>query len=179
MPKWKFIEDELIAATIRGALGRGYVYSDPQDTSNPKRKELQKSLTLLLRDLASQYANSVNDQQHKENIQRIAKELTGNFEKDGLLRENKFRIGTAQKALNLFLKYLWCLNKVPTPPHCPFDDRIIGKLPLSERQKKELKLKWTQLDSLDGYQTLVDAALKVKTDAYPSLSDWELEQWSK
>jgi len=68
------------------------------------------------------------------------------------------------------------LDKIPTPPHCPFDDGIIGKLPLSAEQKRDLH--WTALDSLDGYQTLVNAGLaKIEVTKHASLSDWELEEW--
>jgi hypothetical protein len=30
---------------------------------------------------------------------------------------------------------------------------------------------------MDGYQALVDAAMKSKPGDQPSLSDWELEEW--
>jgi hypothetical protein len=53
----------------------------------------------------------------------------------GVPSKNLFRVGTAQKALNLYLKYLWCLGEIKTPPHCPFDRGIIQMLPVSERVK--------------------------------------------
>jgi len=93
-----------------------------------------------------------------------------------LLYGNRFRIGIAQKAFNLYLKYSWCLGKAACPQHCPFDSGIIKKLPLTEQQKSDLQ--WTNLDCLDDYQAPVDAGrMKVKTTEHSSLSDWELEEW--
>jgi hypothetical protein len=139
-------------------------------------KTLRDKLGLLFRSLGSQYSSTVSSTQHKVNIAKIADDLTEAFKDTDLLRGKRFRIGVAQKALNLYLKYLWCLDKIRTPPHCPFDDRIIGKLPLSDQQKKELQ--WTALDSLDDYQDLVDAGMKkIEGTQFASLSDWELAEW--
>jgi hypothetical protein len=177
MTKWEFIESELVTASINAAFQRGNVYSDSKAYSDPRREILRKRLSSLLRDLGTQYSETVSSVRHKQNIAKIADDLTTAFKDGGLLRGNRFRVGIAQKALNLYLKYLWCLGKIATPPHCPFDDRIIGKLPLSEKQKRDLA--WTALDSLDGYQVLIDAGLKkIKTTGHASLSDWELEEWN-
>lgn len=176
MTKWEFVEGELIAASINAAFQRANVYADPKAYTDPRRQTLRDKLGSLLRDLGAQYTNAVNNQEHKLNLAKIADDLTEAFKDTDLLRGKRFRIGIAQKALNLFLKYLWCLGKIPTPPDCPFDDGIIAKLPLSEQQKKDLQ--WTAFDSLDGYQTLVDAGLaKITVTKHASLSDWELEEW--
>ena len=177
MTKWEFIESELITASINAAFQRAGVYADPQAYTDPRRQTLRDKLASLLRDLAAQYTSTVSSEQHKINVAKIATALTEAFKDTDLLRGKRFRIGIAQKAFNLYLKYLWCLDKITTPPHCPFDDGIIEKLPLSEQQKKDLQ--WTALDSLDGYQTLVDAGLeKIKVTKHASLSDWELETWN-
>ena len=167
--KWEFVQDELLGCSIRGAFGRAKVYANP----NPTR-ELDHLLRERLRELEVRYANPVNDEEHKTNIDKLAKDVTSKFENGSVLHKDRFRIGIAQKALNLYLKYLWCLDKVATPPHCPFDSTITAKLPLSEQQKQDLQ--WTKLDSLAGYQTLVDAGREeIKKTGHSSLSEWELE----
>ncbi len=55
-----------------------------------------------------------------------------------ILFGNGFRVGIAQKALNLYLKYLWCLGKITEPPHCPFDSIIISEI--------KCNIKWTEMD---------------------------------
>jgi hypothetical protein len=87
-----------------------------------------------------------------------------------LLAGGKFRIGTAQKALNLYLKYLWCLGKIRMPPHCPFDAQIIKKIPKSPCQS------WTKLKDEEEYLKLVAAA---NDTANPlSLAVWELREYN-
>lgn len=167
--KWEFIQDELLGCTIRGAFGRARVYANP----NPTRV-LDNLLRDRLRELEVRYVNPVNDEEHETNIDKIAKDVTSKFKGSGVLHEGNFRIGIAQKALNLYLKYLWCLDKVTTPPHCPFDSTIIARLPLSEQQKQDLQ--WTKLDSLAGYRTLVAAGrAEIERTGHSSLSEWELE----
>lgn len=178
MTKWEFIQHEVITLSIHGAFQRAKVYvSEASDDS--ARESLRKRLAILLRDLGSQYTDSVGGEQHKINIKKIADDLTAEFEGRNLLYENRFRIGIAQKALNLYLKYLWCMGKAERPPHCPFDAGIIDKLKPQLTKLQKNNLQWTKLDSLEDYQTLVDAGLmKIKTTQYSSLSDWELDQWN-
>ena len=45
-----------------------------------------------------------------------------------VLNGGKLFFGVAQKALNIYLKYLWCSNFDVRPPHCPFDYDIISRL---------------------------------------------------
>lgn len=170
----KFIRHELMALTIQGAFQRANVYAT-NASDESERVKLRESLASKLRDLESQYFNPVSEQQHKVNIEKIAAELTGEFKGRHLLCDDRFRIGIAQKALNLYLKYLWCLGEVARPPHCPFDGGIIAKLKLSEPEKK--RLEWTKLASLDDYQMLVNAGLERAKAEDLSLPEWELEHW--
>jgi len=176
MAKWKFIEDQLMSNSIQAAFQRANVYREEVAETDVRRETLRKSLANLLRRLATQYAVAVPADRHEQNIQKIADDLSSQFSNERLLANDRFRLGVAHKALNLYLKYLWCLGKIPTPPHCPFDDEIIAKLPLTDQQKKDLR--WTKLDSLDGYRSLVNAAMeKIEQTGHGSLSDWELEEW--
>lgn len=111
----------------------------------------------------------MSEEEHLSNIKKIADDLTVNF--SHCLQNRRFRIGIAQKALNLYLKYLWCVGLIPIPPHCPFDSIIIGHLPECKH------LNWTAIDSIDDYQKLVNAARK-KIDDKP-IAEWELEIWLK
>jgi hypothetical protein len=86
------------------------------------------------------------------------------------LRAGRFRFGTAQKALNLYLKYLWCIGRVPTPPHCPFDYQVISTLPGWQAIKR------TALTSRAKYLHLVAAARK-RADGVP-LAEWELKLYN-
>ena len=96
--------------------------------------------------------------------------LGKNCLQEGHIESNKgrIRIGTTQKVLNLYLKYLWVLNKIPEPPHCPFDGIIIDMMELNE------PIRWTKFDDIDVYNKLIN---KVK-DEKMTVAEWELGKWN-
>ena len=49
--------------------------------------------------------------------------LTNSF--PDVLYEKKIPIGIAQKAVNLYLKYMWCFGWIPEPPHCRIDRTVL------------------------------------------------------
>jgi hypothetical protein len=121
-----------------------------------------------LEQIAQDYKARVSEEVHVQNILGLSTRLSSAHA--GVLRGGRFRIGTAQKALNLHLKYLWCLDKIPEPPHCPFDSKIIAKLPAYKGPR------WTVLDAEDDYRNLVKVA-KAKAQG-SSLAAWELETYN-
>jgi hypothetical protein len=110
----------------------------------------------------------VDDNRHVENIASLADDLSEGF--GSILKDGRFRVGSAQKAVNLYLKYLWCTEQIRMPPHCPFDSIIISKLPDCS------DLNWTELDTVKDYERLVKAA-RAKAGNIP-LARWELETYT-
>lgn len=72
--------------------------------------KLREALRLWLTDIELQYCEAVAEEHHIKNIVSLSEKLSK--EHAGALVNGRFRIGVAQKALNLYLKYLWCLGKV-------------------------------------------------------------------
>ena len=176
MTKQEFVENQVLTDSINAAFQRANVYADSKAYTDKNRQKLRGALAVLLRKQAKQYyAAPVSEAQHNANICTIAADLTTAFVGANLLRNDTFRIGIAQKAFNLYLKYLWCLGWIKDPPHCPFDFGIIAKLPLTAQQRQALQ--WTELDSIGDYQALVDAAKKVADDKQLSVAEWELAEW--
>lgn len=81
-------------------------------------------------------------------------------------------VGTAQKLLNLALKYYWCLGWLPEPPHFPVDSRIQESLPAESR------MKWTSISKLDEYQSIIDCATEQLKEG-ESLARWELHNFKR
>ena len=49
-------------------------------------------------------------------------------------------------------------------------------LPLGKEEKKALT--WTKLDTIRGYQKMVEAAeIEVKSTGHTSIAEWELNAW--
>ncbi len=152
--------------SVNGALGRSntYIESACEADKNRVRNALRKKLD----DISRAYSSPVSDEAHLFNISELSSELSTRF--SHCLKKGRFRIGISQKALNLYLKYLLCVNAISLPPHCPFDSIVISHLPDCGH------LKWTSIDDIKDYQALVEAAQK-KANGIP-LPEWELSLWT-
>ena len=148
-----------------------------RDKNNPVYKENvdskdKNNLNIFLRnkltEYSKQYERKVGEEQHIRNIEQLAKEATTNNK--NILHKEEFRIGVAQKLLNLYLKYLWVSDKIPEPPHCPFDNIIISKI-------NSKNIKWTSLNNIEEYKILIEKARKYS--GKKSLAEWELEIWNQ
>jgi hypothetical protein len=162
----QFLKDELSSLVLMATVQRAKVYAPNSPEQN--KRGFQTGLRSKLEDLATQYKNEVDEETHIQNIIQLSDSLTQDH-KD-ILNGGRFRIGTAQKALNLYLKYLWCLGKIPRPPHCPFDFQIIGKLTDYKGPS------WTTLDLAGDYRGLVAAAKRAAKGV--SLATWELQTYN-
>jgi hypothetical protein len=146
--KRKFLDEAFLSLTVMATLRRSKTYRE--DAKEPDRAKFRDALRNQLVELAQQYATDVDDDSHIKNIEHLADKLSKEFAQ--VLKGGRFRIGSAQKALNLYLKYLWCTEQIPTPPHCLFDNFIIGKLSGCN------SINWTTLDDVKDYRCLVVAA---------------------
>ena len=148
---------------LQATVQRSPTYTEK--ASEKRKGEFRDGLRTQLETLASQYSQAVTEEKHFENVKALSDILSEKF--SDCLVNGRFRIGSAQKSLNLHLKYLWCLGKVGKPPHCPFDNIVINKLSLDSQ------VNWTELDDIDDYKKLVEQAKKVANGA--SLAEWELQ----
>jgi hypothetical protein len=162
----RFLRDEFFSLTLMATVQRAKVYV--AGASDDRKWSFQKALRSSLQHLEPEYRAPVSEEVHIANILALADGLSRDF--GDVLAGGRFRIGTAQKALNLYLKYLWCIGKLPPPPHCPFDFRVITKLPKCQG------ISWTALDDPAVYRKLVSAA-KVRS-AGGSIALWELKTYN-
>lgn len=175
--KAMFIESELRLDSIHAAFQRNKVY-DTQ-ASDKQRRTVRGHLDKLLIACQKEYEHEMpRPDKHIENIERLAQKMTEEFQDQEILLNKNFRFGTAQKALNLYLKYLWCLGKIGTPPHCPFDSIIIDELS-DHLEEDHRKIKWTEITTRKEYEALVLAASHCNNNIDRSLAEWELEVYQR
>jgi hypothetical protein len=161
-----FLLDEFFSLTLMAAVQRGDVYA--ADAPESARRKFRLELRRKSEEMASRYHTPLAEEVHLKNIRSLADYLTKNH--STALKAGRFRIGTAQKALNLYLKYLWCIKAIPEPPHCPFDFQIIKLLSGFGH------VRWTTLDDIDSYKLLVAAARRAAGSL--SIAQWELEAYN-
>jgi hypothetical protein len=155
-----FLLWQVFSMTLAATTQRAKMYAnDTQD-----RRAFQAGLRTLLEKLSKGYKLEVNDAEHLANIEELTKQLS---EQHGTVLVNgRFRIGQSQKALNLYLKYLWCLGEIAMPPHCPIDAIVLAHVTGFKEER------WTQLDSIERYQQIIEAARHEAKGV--SLAVWEL-----
>ena len=127
------------------------------------RTALHRELDGISQDYAT---DAMTEARHVAHIQSLADTLSRGF---GHVLENaRLRIGPAQKALNLYLKYLWCAGLQPMPPHCPMDSIVL-------QQAGNATMRWSQIDSIADYLAAI-GVLKQAAGQVP-LAVWELAAW--
>ncbi len=162
----EFLIAEFLTAAVSATVQRGNPLVYRPGVGDRGRREFRRALRKQLSELAQQYNHPIDQATHIRNIETLAADLNRNFgeilDGDG----HGFLIGRAQKALNLFLKYLWCLGEIACPPHCPFDSNVINHLPGWRGHR------WTAVCNIDEYNALVVAARTAANGLSPA--KWEL-----
>ena len=123
--QWDFLVDVFISNSVAGALGHSGTYIETKNKQDEKclavgKENLSKILKAALCGLAAKYTTgaAVTPEEHIKNIQKLIDCANGgcaDFLRKGKLGKGTLRFGVAAKMLNLWLKYLWCVGKIPTP----------------------------------------------------------------
>ena len=174
-----FLDGETFTLTVNGAVGRNPTYR--KGATEKERRRFRQSLeTWLVVHIQEYRAESVDEHRHVDNIEALSAELS---ERHGeILIDGDFRIGTAQKALNLYLKYGWARGLVHEPPHCPIDSFVLAKIkkcPENARCGICRGTTWTNMVTTREYLHFVDKAREAAGAKGLSLARWELEIWQK
>jgi len=136
-----------------------------------QRRGLKKTLEKEIRNRVHLYERPVSGKKHTKQIEAIARRV--NEEWGSALIQRSIPIGVVQKAFNLHLKLLWCLDRIPEPPHCPVDKFIIDKLPVRHRKS------WTRIREIQVYNALISELRKLASKEGMTLARWELETYEK
>ena len=165
-----FLIGEIFSCTISASFSRNRVYYNDSVTDNEKI-EFKDSIKRWLDELVNKYNNRecISSENIIENINSFANDLSNKH--GNILDGNRFRIGTAQKLINVYLKYLWVIREIDEPPLCPLDGVVLNKLDEVDN--------WTELDDLDRYKELIQIAQnKAKEEGFGShIARWELKVW--
>ena len=175
----RFLLWEFLSFTINASFQRNEIYSSKY-ISDEKKGEFRKDLKRQLIKISEEYKNSVDEDKHIRNI-ILLQDISRSKKYKDILKNNEITFGTAQKLLNLFLKYRWIVNEISEPPHCPIDAIVINKLTEEIRHRK-IKLKsklhpsWTTANEQE-YKNYIKAINLIKDDM--SVTEWELNLWNK
>jgi hypothetical protein len=172
--KQRFIYDEISILAWGASVQRANIYE--KTSSKQDRDDFKKNIMIFIeKKILPKYVDPCTEEDHIANIAALADYGTEVGTKQGkyVLGESGYRIGIAQKLLNLQLKYLWCLGFIEEPPHCPVDRIVLSKT------KLEGKLNWTQIKTKNEYIQAINAIRDVADSQKLSLSEWELKVFSR
>lgn len=163
-----FLDAQIFCMSLMATVQRNrYVYR--RGASDWSKRMFRAELRYELERIVKQYNESTTETQHMQNIVSLAERISASS-RDALQKEG-FRIGAAQKILNLYLKYMWCLGQLPlVPPHCPFDALVLKGIGCGNES-------WTEATQIEQYVEWVQKA-EVKANGL-SLAEWELREYNK
>lgn len=166
--KRRYLAYELGLLSIEGALSTRNRHWPVYSCAAHARAEAKSTIRETLEALVPAYRQErVTDAVHSANIVHVAHTLTERLR--AVLHQRRFRIGVAQKLVNLHLKYLWTAGMIEEPPHCPIDGIV--------RDYADIGYDWTSSNSIDQYLAAIAA---LRNLAQPrSLAVWELQEFRR
>jgi hypothetical protein len=165
-----FLDDDLWLLSWNASVQRVRVYAD----GAPAREKTE--LSIGLHELAAglvrnQYGRAVSEDQHCENIESLIKHA--NDRVGFILLERGYPYASAQKVLNLYLKYQWCPGRCAEPPHCPVDRIVLNMTHLRE------KANWTRITTREEYLYLIGAIRQEAQRENLTVSEWEMTHYRR
>lgn len=166
--KESFLREQLFGLSFQGMAQRGHLYRAEADAA---RKEAWRSRVFeRLRAIDTAAVASMADAHYIAWLCGLHDEVGGWQETAAVMKNGRWRVGSAQKLINLWLKYLWCHGtQALPPPHFPVDGVILNHIPSMRH------IRWTELDDWNGYRGII-AEARALAGAEP-LALWELRRW--
>ena len=87
--------------------------------------------------IGKSYESEKSEEDFIKDIESICNAMNHAFP-NGFDGGNGFRVAQAQKSLSVFLKHMWCMDKIKMPPVCPIDRQIVGETWSNDDEKMYL-----------------------------------------
>ena len=169
--KKDFILNEIWMLTVGASFQRANVYST--NCSNSDKIKFKIHLKEYIANLSTSYLHEpISEDQHIQNIFQLH-EYSKTYKT--ILANGGLNFGVCQKLLNLYLKYLWCLDYMKSnPPHFPVDRIIQSKLKIKNPYP------WTQMVDEGEYMKVIRTAKEyLKTCNIDNLAELELHLYHR
>ena len=178
----KFLENELYSLSLQAANTRNSIYE--KHAVNEKKENFNADLKKEIIKYAEKYKEEIPENEHYKNIVEISTIISEKH--SAILINKRYRIGNTQKLLNMYLKYLWCIDLVKLPPQMPVDGKILEEFKKRHKNEKNkekrknieiLDTKWTTIDNIEKYKKIIECIQQFEIKN--SLAEAELEMWNK
>jgi hypothetical protein len=160
---YEFLIRTFLSNTQGSSFQHAKVYGN--NVSASQKQVFQNDFRRKLRALEIPYRNLVTEENHITTIRDFANQLSQAH--PNVLANGRLRIGIAQKAINLYLKFLWSIDLIHEPPHCPVDRIVLTALGNNTN--------WTELDDIQDYLNIINSIRSQGGNGSPS--QWEYNLW--
>jgi hypothetical protein len=168
--KETYLNNEIWTLTFGAAFQRANVYEKSATDDSKKQEFKQNTRAFIENKLIPIYKKGkVDETTHVKCITQL-NDFTKAYQ--NILNVGKLNIGVSQKLLNLYLKYLWCLGRIDTPPHFPVDRRIQEILGFADI------ISWTKVTKVEDYMKIIDQSKK-HLGKHKSLAELELNVYER
>ncbi len=166
--KRDFLENEFMILAWNASVEHNKIYG--KKNKNENRNSFRMELKNFAKEMILENYVKLNDMSNKKHIKNITKLQYKAMEFAEKNNVNlKYNVGTAQKFLNLLLKYFWCAGFIPRPPHCPIDSRVL-------KEYTNINENWTEIIDDKKYMEIIDIiSSKVKNN----IAIWELDTFKR
>lgn len=196
--KNRFLADEFFILSWCAAMQRNQTFAalengadkTQKDDYIKKKENFRETMKNAIFRMLPLYAETmVSREQHKKNIEELIK-ISGSDEYKSILKDfdnhsndeekiessGKLKAGTAQKLLNMMLKYCWCAGWINMPPDMPIDKHNLDEI-FDLSKDNDFKKSWTKdLVDIDDYSKMIE---KLEGVVNEPLSVWELIHWRR
>lgn len=171
--KKQYILDELWILAWNASVQRSSLYkSGASEDSRSKINSFKEKIKVFLTDeIIPSYNDVIDEEKHLANLSKLIR-FANDIER-GILGQKGYKYGVAQKLLNLYLKYHWCIGEIKEPPHCPIDRIVISQTEFKGR------INWTQISNQNEYMMVIDAIRDLSSDQGVSIAQWELQNYKR
>lgn len=146
------------------------MYRDGLEPNSESTRRFRQSLfSYISHKVVPAYKDEVTEDQHYRQLDNLV--AFANGAGNQVLGPRGYKYGVAQKLLNLFLKYQWCLDMIAEPPHCPVDRIVI------DQTRYKGKINWTDIVERPQYQRIIeDIRCQARNQ---SIAMWELSIYNR
>jgi hypothetical protein len=165
-----------LTSGLNAAVQHNVLYA--QNLSQAKRRAIRDAWGRFLSSVLAKYESPVSGSEYEQDVERLKQMMntcfSDYFRSDGLRPgcAPGFRISHAQKSLSVFLKHMWCMGKIATPPQCPIDRKILREVGLMGTVTP-----WTYVNKIEEHHHMIE--LLTERAGTDGLAGWELVTFSE
>lgn len=160
-----------ITNSIKAAVQHNILYST--NTNLKDRAGIRSYWSECLEEIGWEFRKDVQIKYYEEIILKFQKHMNlkfkHHFESDGRYA-SMFRVSHSQKSISVFVKYLWCMDKIDEPKICPVDRVILSQT--GAKLKKDMT--WCEVNSIEEHRRKFNYIAEAAKNNNSSIANWEL-----